>query len=195
MEKVVDKMILYKNVDIKDLDSILQQGILSMNECENDNWDDDKRADNSRDVVYLFSPLTEENSFCQYGVTLLEIDIPDNMVKENELGICDVNKGKYIEYIVDKVSPKYIKSIYVPKLFKNRIEHYKGVSSNTLSHITWCDLYANHCGDNGIEICPDDILKRFVETAEIMDAGTFNFFRGTKENREVIDLYNIRYIF
>ena len=45
-------MILYKNVDIKDLESILTKGILSLNVSGNNNWDDGKRADNSCDVVY-----------------------------------------------------------------------------------------------------------------------------------------------
>ena len=79
-------MILYKNVDIKDLESILSKGILSLNKSGNNNWDDNKRASNSCDVVYLFNPLTEQNSFCNYGAVLLQIDIPDNEVKENQIG-------------------------------------------------------------------------------------------------------------
>ena len=75
-------MMLYKNVDIKDLESILQKGILSLNKSGNNNWNEDKRANNSCDVVYLFKPLTEENSFCQYGAALLEIDIANDKVKE-----------------------------------------------------------------------------------------------------------------
>ena len=90
-------MILYKNVDIKDLESILAKGILSLNVSGNNNWDDGKRADNSCDVVYLFKPLTEENSFCNYGITLLEIDIPDDEIKENELLGNDRYDGKYVE--------------------------------------------------------------------------------------------------
>ena len=67
-------MILYKNVDICDLESIMEKGILSLDACGNNNWDDGKRGENSTSVVYLFQPLTKENSFPEYGAALLEID-------------------------------------------------------------------------------------------------------------------------
>ena len=51
-------MILYKNVDICDLKSIMEKGILSLDACGNNNWDDGKRGENSTSVVYLFQPLT-----------------------------------------------------------------------------------------------------------------------------------------
>ena len=51
----------------------------------------------------------EENSFCQYGAALLKIDIEDDKVKENQLSENDVNFGKYIEYIIDKVDADCIK--------------------------------------------------------------------------------------
>ena len=183
-------MMLYKNVDIKDLESILQKGILSLNKSGNNNCNEDKRANNSCDVVYLFKPLTEENSFCQYGAALLEIDIANDKVKENQLLENDVNFGKYIEYVVDKVDADCIKAIYVPKLFKDRID----LPEEILSKITWCKLKANHYGENGKENCPDDILEQFAKTAEIMDASEFNFFRGLTEKRTMIDLYDVQYI-
>ena len=37
-------MILYKNVDICDLKSIMEKGILSLDACGNNNWDDGKRG-------------------------------------------------------------------------------------------------------------------------------------------------------
>ena len=191
MERQVDTMILYKNVDIKDLESILSKGILSLNVSGNNNWDDGKRADNSCDVVYLFRPLTEENSFCNYGVALLEIDIPDDKIKENQLLENDRYNGKYIEYITDKVSVQYIKTIYIPKIFKERID----LPENILSKITWCGMKANYYGDSVRENCPDEILKQFAKTAEIMDASEFNFFRGITDRRTMIDLYDIQYVF
>ena len=191
MERQVDTMILYKNVDIKDLESILSKGILSLNVSGNNNWDDGKRADNSCDVVYLFKPLTEENSFCNYGVALLEIDIPDDEIKENQLLENDRYNGKYVEYIADKVEVDCIKSIYIPKLFKDRVV----LPIEIMSKITWCDIKANHYGDDGKENCPIEVLEQFAKTAKIMDASSFNFFRGTSENREIIDLYDIKYIF
>lgn len=183
-------MILYKNVDIKDLESILTKGILSLNVSGNNNWDDGKRADNSCDVVYLFRPLTEENSFCNYGVALLEIDIPDDKIKENQLLENDRYNGKYIEYITDEVPAQCIKAIYIPKIFKGRID----LSEDIITKITWCDIKANYYGDSGRENCPDEVLKQFAKTAEIMDASSFNFFRGVSEKREIIDLYDIHYI-
>ena len=191
MERQVDTMILYKNVDIKDLESILTKGILSLNVSGNNNWDDGKRADNSCDVVYLFRSLTEENSFCNYGVALLEIDIPDDKIKENQLLENDRYNGKYIEYITDEVSVQYIKTIYIPELFKNRID----LPENILSKITWCGMKANYYGDSGRENCPDEVLKQFAKTAEIMDASGFNFFRGVTDRRTMIDLYDIQYVF
>lgn len=46
-------MRLFKNVDIINLEKILNEGILSLEEFGNNNWDDGYRADNARDVVYL----------------------------------------------------------------------------------------------------------------------------------------------
>ena len=37
-------MILYKNVDIKDLESILSKEILSLNVSGNNNWDDGEKG-------------------------------------------------------------------------------------------------------------------------------------------------------
>ena len=129
---MVLSMILYKNVDIKDLESILSKGILSLNKSGNNNWDENKRANNSCDVVYLFKPLTDENSFCNYGTALLEINIPDNDVKENQLLNNDRYNGKYIEYIADEVPAQCIKAIYIPKIFKGRID----LSEDIITKIT-----------------------------------------------------------
>ena len=101
----------FKNVDICDLPSILKKGILSMNASGNDNWDSGKRANNSRDVVYLFRPTGYENSFVQYGAALLEVEV-DGV--ENELLDGDINKGKYKEYICDTVPPENIIALYIP---------------------------------------------------------------------------------
>lgn len=182
-------MILYKNVDIKDLGSILQKGILSLNESKNNNWNDGKRANNSCDIVYLFKPLREQNSFCQYGAALLEIDMPDDRVKEKALLENDANEEMYIEYTTDAVAPELICGIYIPRIFKGRVD----LPEEIVSSITWCDISANYYGDNGKESCTDELLEQFAETAEIMDASEYNFFRGVTEKREMIDLYDIRY--
>lgn len=185
-------MILYKNVDIKDLESILEKGILSLNESGNNNWDEGKRADNSCDMVYLFKPLTKENSFCNYGAALLEVDIPDNLAKENEINENDKNKGKYVEYVVDMVESELITKMYIPEIFKERID--VEFSEEVLSKIYWCEFKANYYGEGGRENCPAEVLEQFAKTAEIMDASEFNFFRGVTEERTMIDLYDVQYI-
>ena len=184
-------MKLYKNVDIKDLESILERGILSLNDSGNNNWDDGKRADNSKDVVYLFKPLKGQNSFCQYGTALLEVCVPDDKVKENVLAENDVNKGKYIEYITEKVNAELIRAVYIPEIFKNRLDLSKEIGYK----ITWCEMKANHYGENGREECPVEVLEQFAKTAEIMDASEYNFFRGETEKRTMIDLYDVQYKF
>ena len=186
------EMILYKNVDIKDLESILHKGILSLNESGNNNWDEGKRADNSCDMVYLFKPLTKENSFCNYGAALLEVDIPDNLVAENKINENDKNKGKYVEYVTNKVESEFIKTIYIPEIFKKRIEI--ELPEEVLSKITWCEIKANHYGEGERENCPAEVLEQFAKTAEIIDASEFNFFRGLTEKRTMIDLYDVQYI-
>lgn len=65
-------MKLYKNVDIKDLQAILREGIQPISVTGNNNWSDGKRASNSEDVVYLFETIKgESNTFPQYGMALL----------------------------------------------------------------------------------------------------------------------------
>ena len=60
-------MILYKNVDICDLPAIIENGILSLEESGNNNWENGKRADNDTSIVYLFNPTDIQNSFPDYG--------------------------------------------------------------------------------------------------------------------------------
>lgn len=174
-----------------DLESILSKGILSLNESGNNNWDDGKRANNSSNVVYLFKPLKKQNSFCQYGAALVEVCVPDENVKENALSDNDVNKGKYVEYVMEKVNAELISAIYIPVIFKSALD----LSKETESRITWCGMKANYYGNGGREECPVEVLEQFAKTAEIMDSGEFNFFRGKNEKREMIDLYDVRYIF
>lgn len=202
--------IFYKNVDICDLPSILSKGILSLNQSNNDNWNNGKRVDNSRDVVYLFRPTGYENSFVQYGVALLEVEVNG---KENEMVDNDVNKGKYIEYVCDCVPPENIKAVYIPKIFKDKISYHN-------SKIKWVDMEAkiysselynanvNKYGKKdsfGFVNFPNDfdeinnytdasdVLNLFAQTAEIEDSSAYNYFRGTLPNGEVIDLKYIHY--
>lgn len=179
-------MILYKNVDICDLKSIMENGILSMDECGNNNWDDGKRANNDTSVVYLFDPIDRQNSFPKYGAALLEIETD---ARENKIGENDVNKNDYKEYLTDKVLPSEIKRIIIPEIFKNFITIPEGIE------ITWCELKAERYGNDGLEECSKENLEQFAKTAPLMCSEEFNFFRGTTEKRTMIDLYNIKYIF
>lgn len=185
-ESGVDKMILYKNVDICDLEPIVKNGILSIDECGNNNWDEGKRANNDTFVVYLFSPIGKQNSFPNYGAALLEVDCD---AKENQMKNNDSHKNDYREYIISKVLPTQIKRIIIPKIFRNHIEIPEGLN------ITWCEIEADYYGDSGLEKCTESIWKQFAKTAPLMNSTEFNFFRGVTEKRTMIDLHNIEYVF
>lgn len=47
----------------------------------------------------------------------------------------------------------------------------------------------------GLTACSKEFILQFAKTAPLMDSTHFNFFRGIEESGEIIDLYNIRYIF
>lgn len=179
-------MTLYKNVDIKDLESILQKGILSLDESNNNNWDQNKRANNRTDVVYLFKPLTEINTFPKYGVALIKCEVE---ATQNQIDKYDVNNGKYEEYITCTVTPEQITNIYIPELFKERVE----LSEETINKITWCDMSAEHFIEDGFIEANREILEQFANTAEL-ESDYYNFFRGVKNDRTMIDLYNVKYI-
>lgn len=181
-------MILYKNVDIIDLPSIMERGIVSMDEIGNDNWVSGKRAKNATNVVYLFKPAGEQNSFTQYGAALIEVDVPDELVRENELLAGDVNRGKYREWVCYRVAPDMIRAVYIPALFKEYLPAMEGV--------TWCGLRANWYGEGFEKVaCPPEVLARFAETASFVDSKEFNFFRGLTVEQTMIDLYDVVYEF
>lgn len=197
-------MRLYHNADIRDINSIVEKGLLPASVTGNDNWEK-SRADNSHDVVYLSQPIGNENSFVNYGIALIEVDVD---AKENEMADHDANRGKYTEYVADKVLPEQIKAIYIPKQFRQRISKYTELSDKALEKIVWCDMYAevydyyipnpnSLYGGGGTSVykpISKEEFERLVETAPL-GVNDFNFFRGKTEKREMIDLYNIRYIF
>lgn len=179
-------MILYKNVDICDLQAIAENGILSLDDCKNNNWFSGMRASNSTQEVYLFSPIGNRNSFPSYGVALLEVDCA---AKRNTMSECDTYKGIYNEYITSRVLPSEIKRVIIPEIFKNYIVIPRGLS------VTWCKLEADQWEHGKLKPCNRGFILQFAKTAPLMDSTHFNFFRGVEESGEVIDLYNIRYIF
>ena len=203
--------IFYKNVDICDLPSIMSKGILSLDDSGNNNWDSGKRAKNATNAVYLFRPTGYENSFVNYGAALLEVEVSG---KENEMVAQDVNKGKYIEYICDYVSPDDIKAIYIPKIFKNKVRyrHPKIKWVDMEAKIFSSDLYyanLNKYGKKGFlgitqfddnfdkklnyADCDEDMLQLFTDTSEIYDSTDDMYFRGILPNGEIFDLYYIHY--
>ena len=99
---------LYKVVAKEDLDKILKEGILPISKTGNDNWEGNRRADNSTEVVYLFKPLTDQLNFTQYGDVLLEVE---TTAYRNEILPNDRNRGKYEEFITYEVKSEEIKGV------------------------------------------------------------------------------------
>lgn len=99
------KMKLYKNVSSEDLEKILKEGILPISKTGNDNWEGNRRANNSTEVVYLFNPTSDITSFTQYGDVVLEVEVE---AYRNEIAPNDSNCGQYEEYIVAEVKPEQI---------------------------------------------------------------------------------------
>lgn len=191
-------MTLYHNCDYRDLPSILKDGILPVSKTGNSRWDDGKRVNNSETVVYLFKPVGKQNSFTQYGICLLEVDVN---ATENIIDEFDCNYGKYAEYVSDSVPANRIKAVYIPEVFKDRIS--SELDSETLAKITWCDFYAEEIdgyvattgfcqGYSTYKQVSEERLSVFARTAELK-VDRFNYFRGIDDTRHMIDLYNIVY--
>ena len=201
----------YKNVDICDLKSILSKGILSLNRSGNDNWDSGRRVNNSRDVVYLFVPTGYENSFVQYGLALLEVEV-DGV--ENELLDGDVNKGKYIEYVCDCVPPENIRAVYIPKIFRDQVH----ISNSKIKFVDMeAKIFSSELYDRNLDCygvrgflgcrelprdfddssnyidCNSQLLKIFSETANVIDSSMSNYFVGQMPDRTAIHLKYIHY--
>lgn len=190
-------MILYHNCDYRDLSSILRDGILPLSKTGNNRWDDGKRANNSEDVIYLFKPVGKQNSFTQYGICLIEVEVD---ATENNLDEFDCNHEKYAEYVTKSVSANRIKAIYIPEVFKDRIS--SELDTEALAKIKWCDFYAEEIdgyvstgfcdGYSTYKRVSEERLSEFARTAELKVDG-FNYFRGIDDTRHMIDLYNIAY--
>lgn len=155
-------MKLFKNVGLQELKDILKNGILPISVTGNDNWEENYRSNNSREVVYLFSPKTELNTFMQYGLVLLEVET-ENAVK-TEFMPNDVNKDYYNEYIKKEIKPEEIKKIYIPKIFRKQIEKtdfLKGIENQ----VTWVEL----------EKLPEE-AEKYEDTVNVSDP--YNYLRG-----------------
>lgn len=195
-------MILFKNVDIKDLKSIYEKGILSASAAGRcDQWEDGKRGNNSLDVVYLFKPINgKPNSYPKsYGTALLMVDI--DTATRSEMAANDQHKQDYIEYITDFVKPEQIKACFIPSVFRDYVTIPEGVP------VIWCDMNAQIITgtaprkDNPyIMECvyseaTQDIIDQFAKTANLTDCEQSNYFVGVNQSGEVLSLYDINYIF
>lgn len=126
----------------------------------------------------------------------------------------DVNRGKYIEYVCDYVSPRDIKAVYIPKIFKDRIKYRN-------PKIKWVDMEAKIYSSElffknadkystvdsyGVVHYPDDfddslnyanvdeqLLNMFAKTAPIENSNSFNYFRGLTPDNQMIDISYIHY--
>lgn len=197
-------MILYHNADIADIESILKDGLLPMAVTGNDKWGSGRRAKNSTDCIYLFSPKASQNTFPNYDVALVEVDAEDAV--ENEMVANDTHRNDYTEYTVSAVSPDRIKRVLIPKMFQPRLTD---LPESVLERITWCGFaaeiydHSEHDPDSSVPYrfvsvyapISDELLTTFAATAPILSADQCNFFRGRKANLEMIDIYRPRYIF
>lgn len=184
-------MKLFVNVDITNLRQILKEGLLPISKTGNDNWEPGKRADNSKEVVYLFAPKTEVNYFPKYGIALLEVEVE---AEENELMKHDHNGKLYTEFITTKVKPEEIKKIYIPRILKEALTDYKlydewgdFVKENyTDLPIDWVEMKVDDCYNRPVN---EETLELFAKTANL-STNDDNFFRGVNSDRTSIDFYN-----
>lgn len=193
-------MLLYHNADLTDINDIVKNGLLPSSITGNNNWNDGRRADNSADVVYLFHPTGVQNSFVNYGIVLIEVDVD---AEKSEMTSNDSNIGKYEEYTISEVKPEQITRIFIPKIFKDRIHN---LSDEVLEKIIWCDIkadvYAGYMpnpndkygfgGTYKYEPISEDKLKLFAQTAPIY-VNSINYFRGV-DGTKVFDIYNVIYL-
>lgn len=186
-------MKLFKNVGVEDLKAILTEGILPIAKTGNDNWEEGNRVNNSTEVVYLHTPTGEQNTFAQYGLALVEVEIDD--AKENPMAEIDSNQGKYIEFVADEVKPENITAVYIPEILKDRVQD---DVKDVADRITWVKMTAKVDEDpasyaNFNLIAADAVtLDTFAKTTSI-HTDEMGYFRGTLENRTVFELYDVHY--
>lgn len=84
--------------------------------------------------------------------------------------------------------------MYIPEIFREKAQ----LPRELKEKVTWCGIRADYYVDESFsekEKCPPEMLSRFADTAEINDSSAFNFFRGERVDRTILDLYNIVYKF
>ncbi len=186
-------MKLFKNVGVEDLKAILTEGILPISKTGNDNWEEGNRGNNSTEVVYLHRPTGKQNTFTQYGIALVEVEIDD--AKENKLSDIDANIGKYTEFIADEVKPENITAVYIPEILKDRVQD---DIKDVADRITWVKMTADVDEDPAsyenfnIIAADDETLDLFAKTTSV-HTDAMSYFTGTREDRVVFHLYDVRY--
>ena len=188
-------MKLYKNVNLIELKSIFENGLLSMDESGNDNWHSGKRAKNATDVVYLFEPISARNTFPHYGMVLLEVET--DKATESQLDPCDFGNGKYREYTVDRIPSESIIRAYIPDGFRSRIMESGMLDGIPSEKIVFVPIYAEICtgyidGKHQYREWTEEEQQNFFATAG-MNAVEDDFFQGAYPDHHVIYISNVRY--
>ncbi len=197
-------MIFYHNADISDLESICKNGLVSLDVSETTKWDDERRASNRTDVVYLFQPVASQNSFVNFGAALVVVDIEN--AEKSELAENDRGNGIYDEYTVDAVPAEHIVKILIPKIFKELVSSRMTFSDAVAEKIEWCEMSAEilrevipnptdclRAGTCVYSAATAEELDSLVRAGKIFTATSFNFFRGISESGEIVDFYNVKY--
>jgi len=170
-----ENRVLYKNVDIADLENILKNGILPVSKTGNDNWDESKRVNNAKDSVYLFDTKSNGDSFVNYGLALIEVEVE---ATRNKMADTDVNQNKYIEYTTNEVKPSQIKNVYVPSFVNLPF------TNNKIKKVSYNSKYQT---ENGLELLTPEIKKQFEATA-IISTSEINYLRGLNPDKTMIDV-------
>ena len=182
----------YSNCDIKDLNEILVEGLLPISITNNNGWENDNRADNSCDKVYMFQPKTSLNSFIEYGMARLTIESTGKL-EISELEEFDHHEDLYVEIVADKISAKDIVAVTLPKFLKNRIEaEYPELSNN--SKITYKSCYAKVFYENGdVKIAGDKELSDLAGVK--LNTCEYGYCRKFNEDRALVaDIKELTYI-
>ena len=182
-------MKLFKNVDVKDLESIMTRGLLSANAANNHNWDGSNRADNSLDLVYLFSPKTSANSMTHYGTALVEVETAAEPHKIREM---DVNRGLYDEFTAPTVKPDEIKAVYLPEILRTLCE--AELTPEIIDRVTWVEISAQDWRDEDLDYrdMTTESLREWAASVQYIDTGYF-YLRGLHADKSVWDVKNVTY--
>lgn len=180
-------MKLFKNVDIKDLENILANGILPISVTGNNNWEDDYRSNNSTDVVYLFDAKNHGDTFVNYGLALIEVEVEATV---NEMAEADVNKESYVEYVCNEVKPEQILNVYIPNFVDCNID------DSRIQKVEYTCNYYKETGRFSCELVNLDgeVKEQFEATAPI-STNISNYLRGVNLNRTMIDTKDWKYEF